>query len=124
MNKNFKEYLINESEHYLMQKTGDILSSLQSLADEADSLGNRKVIRVAQKIIDQIREILHDRWADESNKMLKTLQKIAAHIMNAINGEGEVKDAVVSSIKVLQNGLNKKGEPINSLGSSNPPHDN
>lgn len=48
----FKKFIMNENEkplnentHYLSRQVGDILSSLQSLLDDADNLGNRQVIR-------------------------------------------------------------------------------
>lgn len=117
MNENKK--ILNENMHYLSQQVGDILSSLQSLLDDSDGLGNRQIIRAAQSIVNQIRRILSDKWEDESNKILKNLQKIGVAIMKSIDEKEDLRQTISSAVKLLEKNTEKTKEPLNNLGSSN-----
>ena len=109
--------MINENKYYLGQKTGDILTAVQSLSEDAPNLGNRALLRATQGIINQIRRILHGRWDDEDVKYLKTLQKAGVALCKAIDSKEEM-DTVISSVaQTLEDMLSKMEVPVNSMGS-------
>lgn len=113
----FKDFILNENENYLMQRVGDILSSLQSTLDESESLGNRQIIKVSQAIVNQIRVILNDYWPDEQRPILKALQKIGVALMKSIDGSEDMRQTIASAVKVLESAVGKQESPINDLGS-------
>jgi hypothetical protein len=74
-NYTFKTFLLNEQSAYLGQKIGDILTAAQELRDDSPNMGTRDVIRFSQRIVNQIRRILHSNWAKENRNSLQVLQK-------------------------------------------------
>lgn len=113
----FRSYLLNENLHYLGVRTGDVLSALQDLNDDAAQLGNKALIRACQGIVNQIRRILHGRWDEEDVKYLEKLQKVGVAIMKGIDENEDMAEVIVSSVQELENLIEKLQTPINSLGS-------
>lgn len=117
----FKDFILNENENFLMQRVGDILSSLQSVLDDAEGLGNRQIIKVSQTIVNQIRIILNDYWPDEQKPILLALQKVGVALMKSIDGSEDMRQTIASAVKVLEAAVGKEDEPINDLGSQQSP---
>lgn len=117
MHDQFRSFLLNESKHYLGQRSGDILTALQNLQEDMDGLGKRAVMRAAQGIVNQIRIILHGRWDEQDVKYLKSLQKIGVALMKSIDENDDVKEIVASSVMELEGLLDKLQMPINNLGT-------
>lgn len=113
----FKNYLLNEQKHYLGQRSGDILTALQNLQDDAENMGSRVLIRVCQGIVNQIRIILHGRWDEEDVKYLKKLQKIGVALMRAVDDNDDLPQVISSAVMELEGLLNDLQMPINSLGT-------
>ncbi|MGC5098436.1 hypothetical protein ACPXA0_25900, partial [Escherichia coli] len=59
----FRSFLLLEQEDFLAQKVGDVLSALQSLADDSQQMGNRQLIKIADNIVQEMRKILEGRWS-------------------------------------------------------------
>lgn len=113
----FKDFLISENKYYLGQKSGDLLSAIQSLSDDSPNIGNREMIRATQGLINQIRRILHSRWDDEDIKYLKTLQKIGVALCKAIDEKEDIATIVSSAQRELEEMINDMEVPVNNLGS-------
>ncbi len=119
----FKEFLFNENKYYLGQKTGDLLTAVQSLGEDAPNLGNRALIRAVQGVINQIRRILHGRWDDGDVKFLKVLQKIGVALCKAIDEKDDIPTVISSVTSELEEMLNKMEVPVNNLVSEEEPDD-
>lgn len=111
----FRQYLLTEETNYLAQKIGDILSATQSLAQDASNLGTRQLVKSSQRIVDQIRKILHDSWSDKEERALKELQKVGVAISKAIDSNGDLEEILNTSVEVLQNATEELKSPINNL---------
>jgi HPt (histidine-containing phosphotransfer) domain-containing protein len=111
----FRQYLLTEETNYLAQKIGDILSATQSLAQDASNLGTRQLVKSSQRIVDQIRKILHDSWSDKEERTLKELQKVGVAISKAIDSNGDLEEILNTSVEVLQNATEELKSPINNL---------
>lgn len=118
---NFKDFLICENKYYLGQKTGDLLTAVQSLMDDAPNIGNRAMIRAAQGIINQIRRILHGRWDDEDLKYLKQLQKIGVALAKAIDSKENMDEVIAAAVQELEDLTDRLEVPVNTLGSEEEP---
>jgi len=114
----FKSFLLNEDKYYLGQRTGDILSAVQSLHDDAPNMGNRVLTRSLQEIVNQIRKILHGSWEESDLKYLKKLQKIGVAIAKGIDVKSDLKELVASASQELEDLVNKMDVPINTVGSN------
>ncbi len=114
----FKEFIIFEQEQYLAQKVGDILTAVQSLRDDAKSMGTRNLTKYAEKIANQVRRILHQHWPREENKHLKVLQKVAVALMRSIEEKDDLEGTVSSAAQELEKLSGKLGIPIHQLGVS------
>ncbi len=114
---NFKDFLFNENKFYLGQKTGDLLTAVQSLGEDAPNLGNRALIRAVQDLVNQIRRILHGRWDDEDLKYLKTLQKCGVALCKAIDEKQDLGEIISSVGNEIEDMIDKMGVPVNSVGS-------
>lgn len=111
----FRQYILTEETNYLSQKIGDILSATQSLAQDASNLGVRQLVKSSQRIVDQIRKILHDSWSDKEEKVLKELQKVGVALSKAIDSEGNLEEILNTSVDVLQDAIEELKTPINDL---------
>jgi hypothetical protein len=118
MNK-FRDFLINESSDFLSTKVGEVLDGLQSLQDDAESMKTRELTNELNKVVGQIRKILHGTWDESSMKNLKSLQKVGVALAKTSDGDAsEVRDVLDSAIMELQGLLSKDGNPINRIAQS------
>lgn len=113
----FKSFLLNETKHYLGQRSGDILTALQNLQDDSAGLGQRALLRACQGVVNQIRRILHGRWDEEDVQYLKRLQKVGVAIMRAIDENEDLQEVIASSVAEIEKMLDDLQVPINSLGT-------
>jgi len=113
----FKEFVLSEQKQYLGQKVGDILAAAQELKDESGRMGSRDLSRFSERIVNQIRRVLHSYWSKENQIYLKELQKIAVALIKAVKEKGDLEKTVSGAADAL-NGLVKKiGSPINKIAS-------
>lgn len=115
--RSFKETLFLETNNYLSQKVGDILSAIENLHDDSNHLGSGQLVKASKGIVNQIRRIVKDDWPDTEINSLKTLQRVGVALAKAIDENGDLKDVLGSAVQELQQLTNKSGEPINDLGS-------
>jgi len=94
-----------------------LLSSVQSLGEDAPNLGNRALMRATQGIIDQIRRILHGRWDDSDLNYLKVLQKVGVALCKAIDEKDDIATVVSSVGQELEQMLNDMEVPVNNVGN-------
>ncbi len=97
----FKEYILEENEKHLDQRISDILSALQDLNDSSENMGTRHIVSNSEKIVNQIRRIIHTHWPDKEQNKLKILQKCGVAIMRAI----EEKDDLNKILKDCQSNI-------------------
>ena len=114
----FKDYILLESRVYLGGKMGDILTALQELRDDAKSMGTRSLVRYSEKIVNQIRRVLHTHWPKDELKFLKPLQKIGVAMMKAIEEREGLEEIVAGSAGELEKVIGKMGVPINKIGAN------
>ena len=105
----------------MAQKIGDVLTALQSLADDSANVGNRALLQWSQKIVDQMRKILEGRWSKEEEPYLKVIQKAAVAIAKAIDNNDKMPDIIAGAKSELESLQQKLGFPINSLGAGENP---
>lgn len=111
----FKDYLLQEDRAFLDQRLSDILSAVQDLNDSADNMGVRHLVSNAEKIVKQIRRVIHTHWPEKEESRLKVLQKCGVAIMKAI----EEKDDLQSVLKSCQENMEdiSGDEVANKIGS-------
>ena len=114
----FKDFILLENRVYLGGKIGDILTALQELRDDAKSMGTRSLVRYAEKIVNQIRRVLHTHWPKDEIKFLKPLQKVGVAMMKAIEEREGLEEIVTGAASELEKVLSKMGVPINKIGSN------
>lgn len=120
----FKDYLLNEQQiandsdkQYFGQKVGDVLTAIHNLEEDGKAAGNRKMTKVSLRIVNQIRNILHDQWGAIADPFLPILQKVAVAMMKAIEEKGDINEVLSSAGAELEEILKKLGVPINQIGS-------
>lgn len=114
----FKQFLINEQRAYLGQKVGDILTAAQELRDDARNMGTRDLTRFSERIVNQIRRILHSNWPREEKKYLKQLQKVGVAIMKAIDEKDDLPGTISGAATSLEKLVGDLGVPINKLATT------
>ena len=114
----FKHFLLNESQAYLGQKVGDILTAAQELRDDSNNMGTRDLTRFAERIVNQIRRILHSNWPREEKKHLLTLQKVGVALMKAIEDKDDLPGTISGSATTLEKLVAKLGVPIHKLATT------
>jgi hypothetical protein len=114
----FKDFILLENRVYLGGKMGDILTALQELRDDAKSMGSRSLVRYSEKIVNQIRRVLHTHWPKDELKFLKPLQKIGVAMMKAIEEREGLEEIIAGSTGELEKVLGKMGVPINKIGAN------
>lgn len=119
----FKQFILNENKAYLGQKVGDILTATQELRDDARNMGSRDLTRFSERIVNQIRRILHSNWPREEAKHLKVLQKVGVALMKAIDEKEDLPSTISGVAGALEKLVAKFGTPINSLASQDTPPD-
>lgn len=113
----FRSFLLLEQEEFLAQKVGDVLSALQSLADDSQNMGNRQLIKIADNIVGEMRKILEGRWAKEEEPHLKAIQKAAVAMAKAIDTNEKMPDIIAGAKSELEKVQQKIGAPLHDLGS-------
>lgn len=113
----FKEFVLLEQKQYLGQKVGDILTAAQELNDDAKNMGSRDLSRFSERIVNQIRRLLHNNWSKENQLYLKELQKIGVALMKAIKEKGDLEQTVAGVTGALESLVSKIGAPINKIAS-------
>lgn len=114
----FKTFILNENQQYLAQKVGDILSATQELRDDSKHMGSRDLTRFSERIVNQIRRILHSNWPREEAKHLKLLQKAGVALMKAIDEKDDLPETISGVATILEKLVANLGVPINKLASS------
>jgi hypothetical protein len=113
----FKEFLLIEQRAYLGQKVGDILTATQELRDDSKNMGSRDLTRFSEKIVNQIRRILHSQWPREEKKHLIHLQKIGVALMKSIEDKEDMPNVISSAAGELEKLSGKLGVPIHKITS-------
>lgn len=113
----FRSFLLLEQEDFLAQKVGDILSALQSLADDSGQMGNRQLIKIADHIVQEMRKILEGRWSKEEEPHLRAIQKAAVAMAKAIDTNEKMPDIIAGAKSELEKVQQKIGAPLHDLGS-------
>jgi hypothetical protein len=114
----FKQFILNESQAYLGQKVGDILTAIQELNDDAGNMGTRDLIRFSERIANQIRRVLHSNWPREEKKHLSVLQKVGVALMKAIEEKDDLKGIIAGSSATLEKLVSDLGIPIHKLATT------
>lgn len=117
----FRQFLILEQEEFLAQKIGDVLTALQSLADDSANMGNRQLIKLSEKIVEQMRKILEGRWSKEEEPYLRSIQKAAVAIAKACDTNEKMPDVIVGAKNELEKIQGRLGAPINNIGNVEEP---
>ena len=113
----FKEFMLFEQKQYLAQKVGDILAAAQELKDDAGNMGSRDLSRFSERIVNQIRRVLHSYWSKENQKYLKDLQKIGVAVIKAVKEKGDLANTISGAASSLEELVSKLGTPINKIAS-------
>lgn len=111
----FKNFIINEQKNYLTEKIGDILSATQELDDDAKNMGSRDLSRFTEKIVNQIRRVLHSNWSKENKKYLINLQKVGVSLMKSIKEKGELEKNIAGARVSLEKIISDLGLPVNKI---------
>ena len=111
-------FILNENKIYLTQKIGDILTAVKELNDDSKNMGTRDLVRFSERIVNNIRRILHSNWSKEEKKYLLSLQKVGVAIMKAIEEKDDLPGIISSSASSLQKLVTDLGLPINKLATS------
>ena len=111
----FKDFLINEEKNYLGTKVGYVVSAAQDLQGDMQNLGSRHLNRLAEKIVNQIRKILHGSWSPKQQNHLKGLQKIAIAIQKTIDDRGDLKEILPAATAELEKVSAALGAKVNNL---------
>lgn len=99
----FRQYILEESERQLDQKISDILSAIQDLNDSSENMGARHLVSNSEKIVNQIRRVIHTHWPEREEPKLKVLQKCGAAIMRAIEEKDDLESVMKSCQSNIQN---------------------
>jgi hypothetical protein len=115
---NFKEFILNESKAYLGQKVGDILTAAQELRDDSQNMGARDLTRFSERIVNQIRRVLHSNWTREEKKHLLSLQKIGVALMKSIEEKNDLPGTIAGCASSLEKIVADLGVPVHKLAST------
>lgn len=113
----FNLFLLHENKVYLGQRIGDILSAIQDLDQNKGGMGARQLVANSDRIVGQIRKILHGTWSKKEEKWLKQLQKAGVALAKAIDEKDDLEAILATVSTEIQDVMTKMKVPINSLGS-------
>lgn len=116
MELKFKHFLLNEDATYLSARIGDILNGIQDVQENSEGMGTRQLVQNSEKIVNQIKRILHTHWGNDNIKRLESLQRVGVAIMKAIEEKSDLKETLGNSATEIQKTLADMGVPINTLG--------
>ena len=108
----FKQFILNENKVYLGEKIGDILSALHNLKEVSPNLGNKQISNMAEKIVNQIRRILHSDWPGDKKSLL-SLQKIGTAIMKSIEEKQDLPETIEGATQEMEKLSSDLGVPVN-----------
>ena len=108
----FKKFILNENKVYLGEKIGDILSALHNLKEVSPNLGNKQISNMAERIVDQIRRILHSDWPGNKKSLLK-LQKIGTSIMKSVKEKQDLLETIEGATQEMEQLSAELGVPVN-----------
>ena len=111
----FKYFLLNEDTTYLVGRIGDILNGLQDIQQNTKGMGTKQLVVGSQRIVNQIRRILHTNWGSDNVDILKSLQKSAVAISKAIEEKDDLEEILKNASDEIQDTLADMGIPINSM---------
>lgn len=111
----FKVFLLNEEKNYLGRKVAGVLTPMQELQDDMQNMGARHLVRTAEKLVNDIRKILHGHWEQRQQQYLKELQKVAVAIQKTIDEKGDLREIIPSATQSLQTLSGKLGVKVNNL---------
>ena len=111
----FKFFLLNEEKSYLGRKVANVLTPMQELQDDMENMGARHLVRVAEKLVNEIRKILHGHWEQQQQQYLKDLQKIAVAIQKTIEEKGDLREIIPAATQAMQTLSGKLGVKVNNL---------
>lgn len=111
----FKCFLLNEEKSHLGRKVANVLTPMQELQDDMQNMGARHLVRMAEKLVNEIRKILHGHWEQQQQKYLKELQRVAVAIQKTIEDKGDLREIMPSAIQALQTLSGKLGVKVNNL---------
>lgn len=111
----FKFFLLNEEKNYLGRKVAGVLTPMQELQGDMQNMGARHLTRVAEKLVNEIRKILHGQWEQQQQKYLRELQKIGVAIQKTIEDKGDLRDIIPAATQALQTLSGKLGVKVNNL---------
>lgn len=112
----FKYFLLNEDNEYLAGRVGDILNAIQDTQQNAQGMGTKQLVRNAERVVNQIRRILHTNWGTDSLDELKMLQRVGVAIKQAIEDKNDLNEVLGNAANEIQNAIAKAGVPINKVG--------
>jgi len=99
----------------LAQKVGNILTAVHELRDDAKNLGTRDMITYSQRIVNQIRRVLHSSWPKEEMSHLLVLQKVGVALMKSIEEKDDMPGIIQGVSDTLEKLVADLGAPINKL---------
>ena len=113
----FRDYLLNEDASFLNEKIGDLTNAMQNLLDNSEGMGKRQVVTASEKIVNQIRTILHTHWPKKDTQYLAPLQTVGVAISKAIDEKDDLSEVMTASVEELQKLADSVGAPVNALAS-------
>lgn len=115
----FEDFILNESQIEVAKKIGDILSSLQELQADSESLSRRALERIVDKItFGGIKNVIQGKNSPENEKTYKVLQKIGIALQNWKNSTSEPIQPVISSaVKELEKVTKSMKLPLMDIGN-------
>ena len=116
MKLEFKYFLLNEDSTYLSARIGDILNGIQDVQENSEGMGARQLVKNSERIVNQIKRVLHTHWGNDNIKRLESLQRVGVAIMKAIEEKSDLKEALNNSATEIQKTLADMGIPINTIG--------
>jgi hypothetical protein len=117
LNLSLKDFLICENKVYLGQRISDVLSAIQDLEENKGGMGARQLVANSDRIVGQIRKILHGTWSKKEEKWLLQLQKIGVALAKAIEDNDQLEETLSASSQEIQDLMTKMKVPITNLGS-------
>lgn len=113
----FKGFLLCEEKQYFGARLGDLLNGIHDLNDDAPNMGERHVVRLAEALVNQIRQVLRGRWSIRQRPHLERLQKVGVAIMRAVDEKGDLAEVLRACGHELQQVAERLGTPVNQVGS-------
>lgn len=116
-NVKFKYFLLNEDATYLAGRLGDVLNAIQDIQQNANGMGTKQLVRNAERVVNQIRRILHTNWGSDSRQSLEVLQRVGVAIKKAIEEKSDLQEMLTNCANEMQDMLARMGLPLNSVGT-------